>query len=139
MVAVDARPLGPDVVRLDAECRAINRPRAPDGTDDHRGIEGALARIDHVPEPERLALNLGKPTELQPHQRHQLGDEISAMKPTEFSTIINIGWAVLLSKLSELRVRTGDDPIGSEKMEKLHGLLLKAVELSEARRLWNSV
>jgi hypothetical protein len=59
--------------------------------------------------------------------------------PTEFASILNVGWAVLLTRLRDLRVKTsGTDPFGSEKAERLQGLLSKAVELSEARRAWQA-
>jgi hypothetical protein len=45
----------------------------------------------------------------------------------------------LLTKLDQLKVRTTpDDLLGAEKVERLHDLLLKAVELSEARREWEN-
>jgi hypothetical protein len=57
--------------------------------------------------------------------------------PTEFASILNVGWVVLLTKLGDLRVKTqASDALGYEKLERLHGLILKAVELSEARRQW---
>jgi hypothetical protein len=57
--------------------------------------------------------------------------------PTEFATILNVGWAVLLTKLDELQVKTSEpDPFSSNRLERLQGLLSKAVELSEARRIW---
>jgi hypothetical protein len=52
--------------------------------------------------------------------------------------ILNVGWAALLAKLGDLpdaAVPPGADPI-AQKMEKLHELLLKAVELSDARLTW---
>jgi hypothetical protein len=52
--------------------------------------------------------------------------------------VLNVGWAALLCKLDQFPV-TGR-PAGYDetaaKMEKLQELLLKAVELSEARRRW---
>lgn len=63
---------------------------------------------------------------------------LGAKAPTEFASILNIGWATLLTKLTELRVRTEDGSLAG-KLERLHGLLLKAVELSEIRRIWSSV
>lgn len=68
------------------------------------------------------------------------GTQLNAKKPTNFASIINIGWVVSLTKLDELRVKDksrGD--FGAEKLERLHALLLKAVELSEVRKLWTSV
>lgn len=69
----------------------------------------------------------------------ETGPRLIGKAPAEFASILNVGWATLLTKLSELRVRTKDDHFGEEKLKCLHELLLKAVELSEARRLWESV
>jgi hypothetical protein len=53
---------------------------------------------------------------------------------------LNVGWIVLLVELRDLRVRpSGDGKFGSDRAESLHSLLLKAVELSEVRRLWDNV
>lgn len=59
------------------------------------------------------------------------------LRPTSLYTILNVGWAALLTRLDKIagpQERANDDPAG--KMERLHELLLKATELSEARRLW---
>ncbi len=70
----------------------------------------------------------------------EVGRDLAAKAPAEFASILNVGWAVLLTKLPELRVKTsGPDQFRSERLERLHDLLLKAVELSEARRTWQSV
>ena len=67
------------------------------------------------------------------------GLEIAQRTPCDFATIINVGWVALLTKLDQLKVRTTpDDLLGAEKVERLHDLLLKAVELSEARREWEN-
>jgi hypothetical protein len=67
------------------------------------------------------------------------GLEIGQRTPCDFATIINVGWVALLTKLDQLKVRTTpDDLLGVEKVERLHDLLLKAVELSEARREWEN-
>jgi hypothetical protein len=59
--------------------------------------------------------------------------------PTDFASILNIGWAALLTKLADLQVKvSGPDPFGSDRLERLQGLLSKAVELSEARRSWHT-
>jgi hypothetical protein len=57
--------------------------------------------------------------------------------PTDFSSILNVGWATLLTKLDEFRIVT-DENREWERMEALHSLLEKAVELSEVKRLWES-
>jgi hypothetical protein len=67
------------------------------------------------------------------------GPDLENKTPTEFASILNVGWVVLLTKLSELRVKpTGPERFGSNRLERLQGLLAKAVELSEARRIWQS-
>jgi hypothetical protein len=66
------------------------------------------------------------------------GTGLGDRSPTNFSAILNVGWAVVLTKLKDLRVKTGGDPEGAEKLERLHALLLKAVELAEARRDWEN-
>ncbi len=67
----------------------------------------------------------------------ETGAALDARTPTDFASILNVGWCVLLTKLSDLRIKTsGSDQFHSERLERLHSLLLKAVELSEARRSW---
>ena len=66
---------------------------------------------------------------------HKLNHKV----PVEFASILNIGWAALLTKHSELKIRpSGLANEDCEKMEKIQGLLIKAVELSEALRSWRS-
>ena len=64
------------------------------------------------------------------------GLELECRTPTEFASILNVGWIVVLTSLKDLRVKTSEDPLQAEKLDRLHGLLLKAVELAEARRDW---
>lgn len=53
------------------------------------------------------------------------------------SSILNVGWAGLLTRLDNFPEPAGNDgDVKAKKMERLHELLLKAVELSEARLLW---
>lgn len=95
--------------------------------------------------PEALYTSLRYDQDLKAHLQPMLaaippnetGTELSKKVPTEFASILNVGWATLLTKLPELRVKTDDGSL-AEKLERLHGLLLKAAELSEARRLWGS-
>lgn len=69
----------------------------------------------------------------------EYGENIGGMKSCSFPTILNVGWVVLLTKLTELKVKFSDastkDP---ERAESLNRLLLKAVELSEAKAIWDS-
>jgi len=66
------------------------------------------------------------------------GSNLEDREPASFAAILNVGWAALLTKLPDLRVKVSE-PAAVHKLERLHGLLLKAVELSEARRAWKSV
>ena len=68
----------------------------------------------------------------------ETGLKLEERSATEFPTILNIGWALVLTKLHELRVKNTGEPLGSDKLERLHALLLKAVELAEARRVWEN-
>lgn len=70
----------------------------------------------------------------------ETGTDLNDVEAVEFATILNVGWVTLLTQLGALRIKTRtSDPFLCEKMECLHGLLLKAVELSEARRTWGSI
>ncbi len=54
------------------------------------------------------------------------------------STILNVGWAALLTRVDRFPAPKGIGPTEqvAARMECLHELLLKAAELSEARQLW---
>lgn len=56
----------------------------------------------------------------------------------DLATALNVGWVALLTKLDKISVQKGQ--YGSDitwKMERLHSLLIKAVELAEAKRSWD--
>ncbi|WP_374383139.1 hypothetical protein [Dongia sp.] len=58
-------------------------------------------------------------------------------EPTSLSTILNVGWAALLTRTDKISApvgKSGDET--ANKLERLHELLLKATELSDARRIW---
>lgn len=66
------------------------------------------------------------------------GQTLSDKAPASFVSILNVGWVALLCYLDEFNVRI-DAPAHLElgaRAEKLHDLLLKAVELSGIRRQW---
>ncbi len=70
------------------------------------------------------------------------GPSLAAKLPTDFPTILNVGWIVLLSKLENFEIDATDVPEHlryGAKAEILHRLLLKAVELSEIRRQWQKM
>jgi hypothetical protein len=67
------------------------------------------------------------------------GEDLLTKKPLEINSILNIGWVVMLTKLDELRVRVSKGNEQAERLEKLNSLLLKGVELSEARRIWSEI
>ncbi len=67
------------------------------------------------------------------------GPSLDDKTSTDLASILNVGWAVMLTKLDELKVRvSGDSDVQAQRLERLNSLLLKAVELSEARRTWSS-
>lgn len=56
---------------------------------------------------------------------------------TTLASILNVGWAALLTRLNRIPEASGSHgDSASRKMERLHELLLKGAELSEAKRLW---
>lgn len=63
--------------------------------------------------------------------------DTSGIHAADLATILNVGWAALLTRIDQVPESSGHigDRIAG-KMERLHELLLKAVELSEARLLW---
>ncbi len=61
-----------DLIRRHAQRRRIDGPRTSQCSDQNRGIEPPPLRVRHAAKPERFALFLRKPAELQPNQRHQL-------------------------------------------------------------------
>jgi hypothetical protein len=91
--------------------------------------------------PAQLAADLGDPLEMLSalvppiEARDNVAGQANAMG---LASILNIGWATLLTRLSHIPDK-GGDPTRSDarRFEQLHQLLLKAVELSEARMLWN--
>jgi hypothetical protein len=89
--------------------------------------------------PDRLEADLGDPFEmlsyLVPPIEATVGDSVS---PLGLASILNIGWAALLTKLDTIPDKGGPpEKSDARRSDQLHQLLLKAVELSEASRLWN--
>lgn len=68
----------------------------------------------------------------------ETGQKIDQRSPSSFTSILNVGWVVLLAKLNEMKISTQGVSGDTGKADVLNGLLLKAVELSEARRTWES-
>ncbi len=61
----------------------------------------------------------------------------TGLHAASLASILNVGWAALLTRIDEME-KPRDfifDP-ATGKMEQLHELLLRGVELSEARRVW---
>jgi hypothetical protein len=79
----------------------------------------------------------GKVRQRERTKSSRIDRKLNSKQPVDFASILNIGWAALLTKPSELSIRaSGMYDEDCEKMEKMQGLLLKAVELSEALRSW---
>ncbi len=65
----------------------------------------------------------------------------NAVVATSLAGNLNVGWAALLTRLQNIG-STAPAPLpehGTPRMEKLHELLLKGVELAEARRTWDAI
>ena len=68
-----------------------------------------------------------------------LDDHLKSSTPVGFPSILNVGWAAILTKHAELRVKITDAyNADCQKLDQLHNLLLKGIELSEAFRSWRS-
>ncbi len=93
----------------------------------------------YSPQRYKIDLELHMPSMLEAVPPIETGDTLSDKVPTDFASILNVGWAVLLTRLDDLRVRVPkSDRYGAGRLDVLQGLLSKAVELSEARRTWQS-
>ena len=75
---------------------------------------------------------------LVPPMEYRDGDRL---RPSTLSSIINVGWAALLTRVDRFPTIRGFSPsqTTAARMESLHELLLKAVELAEARQLWEEL
>ena len=65
------------------------------------------------------------------------GISIDARKPSQLTSIINVGWAAVLTRVDKIRVRPDPRHPKTGNLSTIHNLLLKAVELSEAKRRWD--
>ena len=91
-----------------------------------RDLSTIARRVDPATEEGRVA-------------EHQLDTGLRSSQPVGFPSILNIGWAVLLTQHSNLLIKTsGTRNEDCQKLEHIHRLLIKAVELSEAIRTWRS-
>jgi hypothetical protein len=66
------------------------------------------------------------------------GDTLQNRSPSSLATIINVGWAAVLTRVDQIKVRPDPDHPKTGNLATIHNLLLKAVELSEAKRRWES-
>lgn len=89
--------------------------------------------------PAQLAMDLDRHLELLcnlvPPIEYSSGN---GLQPATLASIMNVGWAALLTKVDRfptIRGFAASLPVAA-RMESLHELLLKAVELAEARQLW---
>lgn len=61
-----------------------------------------------------------------------------SVQVTNLASILNVGWAALLTRLDRIPEPPGENgDATARRMERLHELLLKAAELSEAKMLWD--
>lgn len=116
------RAIAPDIY---SAARAHLSARCPDLLYDPRDLD-----FD-------LETHLNTLCELVPPIEYRRPAPADRALPATLASILNVGWAALLTRLDE--IPESADPVGdviARKMERLHALLLKAVELSEVRGLW---
>jgi hypothetical protein len=117
-----------------------------------RRLTGALPKIRkvaaafahrHVPDLEYLPTQYA--ADLKMHLRSFLyaippfetDGDLRTRKPTEFASILNVGWFIAAFRLDELKIRAPDGPDRKGKLlVALDQLVMKAIELSELRRQW---
>lgn len=89
---------------------------------------------------EKLDYDLGDPLTMLSYLVPPIESNHGAVpKPLGLASILNIGWAALLTRLDQIPDKGGDpSKLDARRSDQLHQLLLKAVELSEASRLWSS-
>jgi len=66
------------------------------------------------------------------------GNSLKNKVPCSLATIMNVGWAAVLTRVDQIKVRPDPDHPKTGNLATIHNLLLKAVELSEAKRRWES-
>lgn len=103
----------------------------------HAELQASSAALVYTPA--QLAVDLDRHLELlcnliPPVEFQQDG----AFKPCTLASILNVGWCALLTKVDLFpKARgLGSSSPDAARMECLHELLLKAVELAETRQLW---
>jgi hypothetical protein len=68
----------------------------------------------------------------------ETGDILGQRTPCSLTSILNIGWAAVLTKVDKIMVRPDHEHPHTGNLITVHNLLLKAVELSEAKRRWEA-
>jgi hypothetical protein len=68
----------------------------------------------------------------------ETGDVLGQHSPCGLASILNIGWAAVLTKVDKIIVRSDPEHPHTGNLITIHNLLLKAVELSEAKRRWEA-
>lgn len=68
----------------------------------------------------------------------EIGDTLNQRTPCHFASILNVGWAAVLTQVDKIIVRPDPDHPHTGNLVTIHNLLLKAVELSEAKRRWEA-
>ena len=68
----------------------------------------------------------------------ETGDILDQRTPCRFASILNVGWAAVLTRVDKIMVRPDPDHPKTGNLATIHNLLLKAVELAEAKRRWDA-
>jgi hypothetical protein len=96
---------------------------------------------DLIYSPQQLDADLGDPLDMLCALVPPIESRANTVAEPEamgLASILNIGWATLLTRLDRIPDKGGTAGLSdARRFDQLHQLLLKAVELSEARRLWS--
>jgi hypothetical protein len=68
----------------------------------------------------------------------EIGNTLNSRTSCGLASILNVGWAAVLTRVDKIRVRPDPDHPKTGNLATIHNLLLKAVELSEAKLRWEA-
>jgi hypothetical protein len=107
-----------------------------------RNIASAFARkfvpdLEYLPKQYAADLDMHLKSFLLAIPPFETDGDLRKRKPTDFASILNVGWFVAAFRLDDLRIRASAGTDGRGKLLlALDQLIMKAIELAELRRQW---
>jgi hypothetical protein len=91
--------------------------------------------------PEQMQLDLASHLEsfLNAIPPFETMNDLRDRKPTELTSILNVGWFIAALAMDKLNINVAGPRKEGPMLVSLDQLILKAIELSEVRRDWNSI